>query len=79
MVSGRATLANLGESLAAQAMTDLGERGSLGVRELQLPFQLRLQDAINASRTAISFTGWDKSVRAMVRSIQTWRLRKVWG
>ena len=45
MASGRATLANVGESLAAQAMIDLGERGSLGVRELQLPFQLRLQDA----------------------------------
>ena len=27
-------------------MTDLAERGSLGVRELQPPFQLSLQDAI---------------------------------
>ena len=27
-------------------MTDLAERGSLGVRELQPPFQLGLQDAI---------------------------------
>src|SRR5271166_5332109 len=37
---------HLGESLAAQAMTDLAERGSLGVRELQPPFQLRLQNAV---------------------------------
>src|SRR6202158_57611 len=34
---------DLGENLAAQAMTDLAERGSLGVRELQLPFQPGLQ------------------------------------
>ena len=27
-------------------MTDLAERGSLGVRELEPPFQLGLQDAI---------------------------------
>src|SRR5207244_987409 len=37
---------NLGENLAAQAMTNLGERGSLGVRELQPSVQLSLQDAI---------------------------------
>jgi hypothetical protein len=28
--------------LAAQSMADLGERGSLGVRKLQPPFQLGL-------------------------------------
>ena len=37
---------DLGENLAAQAMTDLAERGSLGVRELQPPVQLGLQDAV---------------------------------
>ena len=36
---------DLGEGLAAQAMTDLAEHGSLGVRELQSPSQLGLQDA----------------------------------
>src|SRR5207244_4908397 len=30
----------LAENLAAQSMTDLAERGSLGVRELQPPLQL---------------------------------------
>jgi len=34
------------ENLAAQAMADLAERGSLGVRELQSTFQLRLQDEV---------------------------------
>jgi ribonuclease Z len=33
------------EGLAAQAMNDLAEHGSLGVRELQSPLQLGLQDA----------------------------------
>ena len=37
---------HLGESLAAQAMTDLAERGSLRVREFQPPFRLRLEDTI---------------------------------
>src|ERR1022692_2706707 len=37
---------DLAENLAAQAMTDLTERGSLGVRELQPPFQLGFQDAV---------------------------------
>jgi hypothetical protein len=46
MVSGRATLATLAENPAAQSMADLGERGSLGVREFQPPFQLGFQDAI---------------------------------
>ena len=46
MVSGRATFAHLGENLAAQAMTDLTQRGSLGVGELQSPFRVDLQDAI---------------------------------
>src|SRR2546421_10657767 len=36
---------DLAENFATQAMTDLAERGSLGVRELQSPFQLALQDA----------------------------------
>jgi predicted SnoaL-like aldol condensation-catalyzing enzyme len=39
-------LQDLAENLAAQSMTDLAERGSLGVRELQPPLQLGLQDAI---------------------------------
>src|SRR5271157_2181958 len=39
-------IGHLGEDLAAQAMTDLGQCGSLGVRELQPPFQLGLQDPI---------------------------------
>jgi len=33
-------------NLAAQAMTDLSERASLGVRELQSHFQLGLHDAV---------------------------------
>ena len=37
---------DLGKGLAAQAMTDLPEHGSLGVRELQSPIQLALQDAV---------------------------------
>ena len=37
---------DLGKNLAAQAMTDLAERGSLDVRELQPPVQLGLQDAV---------------------------------
>src|SRR5437762_3285171 len=37
---------DLTENLAAQAMTDLAERGPLGVRELQPPVQLDLQDAV---------------------------------
>ena len=37
---------DLAENLAAQAMADLAERGPLGVRELQPPFQLGLQDAV---------------------------------
>jgi hypothetical protein len=39
-------IGHLAENLAAQSMTDLAERGSLGVRELQPPLQLGLQDAI---------------------------------
>jgi hypothetical protein len=37
---------DVGENLAAQAMTDLAERASLGVRELQPTCQLRLDDAV---------------------------------
>jgi hypothetical protein len=36
----------LGKGLAAQAMTDLPEHRSLGVRELQSPIQLALLDAV---------------------------------
>jgi hypothetical protein len=39
-------IGHLGEDLAAQAMTDLGQCGSLGVRKLQPPIQLGLQDPI---------------------------------
>src|SRR5262249_35657203 len=39
-------IGHLGEDLAARAMTGLGQCGSLGVRELQPPFQLSLQDPI---------------------------------
>src|SRR5207245_10159436 len=39
-------IGHLAENLAAQSMTDLAERGSLGVRELQPPLRLGLQDAI---------------------------------
>ena len=34
------------ENLAAQAMADLAERGSLGVRELESTFQLGLEDPV---------------------------------
>jgi hypothetical protein len=44
IVSGRPT--DLGENLATQAMTNLAERGSLGVREHQSAFQLVFQDAV---------------------------------
>jgi len=37
---------NFGEGITAQAMTDLAKPGLLGVRELELPFQLGLQDAV---------------------------------
>jgi hypothetical protein len=37
---------DIGESLAAQPMTDLAERLSLGVRELQPTPQLRLEDTV---------------------------------
>jgi hypothetical protein len=37
---------DLGKGLAAQAMTDLPEHSSLGVRELQSPIQPTLQDAV---------------------------------
>ena len=39
-------IGHLGEHLAAQSMTDLAERGSLSVGELQPPFQLRPEDPI---------------------------------
>jgi hypothetical protein len=37
---------HLGENLAARSMTDLAKRGSPGVRELEPPLQLGIQDAI---------------------------------
>jgi hypothetical protein len=39
---------DLGKGLAAQAMTDLPEHGSLGVRELQSPIQLRYHSTDSA-------------------------------
>src|SRR5882757_1499060 len=36
---------DVGENLAAQAMTDLAEHASLGVRKLQPTIQLHLEDA----------------------------------
>src|SRR5262249_27709484 len=41
---------HLCENLAAQSMADLSERGALGVRELQPPFRLSLQDTIFGSQ-----------------------------
>jgi len=46
MVSGRATVATSAEGFAAQAMTNLAEPGSLGVRELGTCFQVGLQDSV---------------------------------
>ncbi len=40
---------DVGENLAAQAMTDLTECASLGLRELQSHFQLGLHDAVLGS------------------------------
>jgi hypothetical protein len=37
---------DVGQSLAAQAMTDLAQHASLGVRQFQSTFQLRLEDAV---------------------------------
>src|SRR5262249_45735429 len=39
-------IGHLAKNLVAQSMTELAERGSLGIRELQPPFQLGLQDPI---------------------------------
>ena len=44
---------DLGENLAAQTMTDLTERGSLGVRELEPPLQFGLQDAVLSSQILV--------------------------
>ena len=46
MVSGLATVATSARGLAAQAMTDPPEHGSLGVREPQSPIQLALRDVV---------------------------------
>ncbi len=37
---------DVGQNLAAQAMTDLAQRASLGVREIRPTLQLRLEDAV---------------------------------
>jgi hypothetical protein len=43
-------------------MTDFAERGSIGVRELQPPFQLGLQDAISAARYSVrTSSSWSTS------------------
>ena len=36
---------DVGQNLAAQAMTDIAQHASLGVRQLQPPFQLGFHDA----------------------------------
>jgi hypothetical protein len=41
---------DLGENLATQAMTNLAERGSLGVREHQAAFQMVFQDTVFGGR-----------------------------
>src|SRR5262245_59169347 len=46
MVSGCATVATSARTFAAQTMTNLAERGSVGVREPQSTIQLSLQDAV---------------------------------
>jgi hypothetical protein len=46
MVSGLATVATSARAWRPRRMTDLPEHGSLGVRELQSPIQLALQDAV---------------------------------
>jgi hypothetical protein len=54
MVSGPRDSRDLGKGLAAQAMTDLPEHGSRGVRELQSPIQLALQDAVFRGQIFVS-------------------------
>ena len=45
---------DLGENLAAHAMTNFAERGSIGIRQLQPTFQLGLQDAVFGSQIFVS-------------------------
>ena len=45
---------HLAENFAAQPMSNLTERDSLGVREPQPPFQLGLQDAVFGRQIFIS-------------------------
>jgi len=54
IVSGRGDGCYLGENLAAHAMTNFAERGSLGTRQLQPTFQLGLQDAVFGSQIFVS-------------------------
>ncbi len=44
---------DVGQNLATQAMTDLAQHASLGVRELQPTFQLRLEDAVLGSQVFV--------------------------
>ena len=44
---------HLAENFAAQSMSNLAVRGSLGVRQPQPPFQLGLQDAVFGSQIFI--------------------------
>ena len=46
-------IGKLKDGAAAQAMTDLAERGALGVRELQPTFQLGLQNGFRRPRYSI--------------------------
>ena len=46
-------IGHLGKSLAAQSMTDLAQRGSLSVGELQPPLQLGFEDAIFSGQILI--------------------------
>ena len=46
-------IGHLAENLAAQSMTDLAERGSLGVRELQPPFNWAFKMRFSAARYSI--------------------------
>jgi hypothetical protein len=56
MVSGW-HIGYLAENLAAQSMTDLAERGSLGVREFQPPFQLAFRIRFSAARYSFRASG----------------------
>lgn len=44
---------DVGQNLATQAMTDLAQHASLGIRQLQPTFQLRLEDAVLGSQVFV--------------------------